>query len=287
MPQTSPFLHDLMTADPVTVAPDADLDVAIELFDRYPFRHLPVVEAEAVIGMLSDRDLQLATGWIPGSQRSHDTAGRDLPAPRSVREVMVAPVRCATPASSAAAAAELMLEHRIGALPVVDEGLLVGILTETDLLRTFVQACRDGSAPASWLTPVAEHMQTKLATLTPETSILDALERCLDEHVRHLPVVDGDELVGMISDRDIRQNIARASISDARAQSEGRLAIPDVRTDAAMSRTLVPIGPEDLLHEAAELMARNKFGALPVLGDGRLVGLLTQTDVLRHYARQL
>ena len=62
MAQDAQFLDDLMTRNPVTVDPEANLDSALRLFDRFPFRHLPVVENEAVIGILSDRDLQLATG---------------------------------------------------------------------------------------------------------------------------------------------------------------------------------------------------------------------------------
>ena len=286
MAQAAQFLDDLMTKNPVTVDPDSTLDAAMRLFDRFPFRHLPVVEDEAVIGILSDRDVQLATGWLSARERTHDAWGRTLPAPKSVREVMATPVLCANPTESPTQAASTMLKRRIGALPVVDEGLLVGIVTETDILRAFSSQVEAGGAPDSWDQPVSAHMMTRVVTLDPETEIEDALDRCLNEKVRHLPVVDEDRLIGMVSDRDIRLGLARSSISDAQAQSEGRLSIPHIRVFSVMTQFVVPIRPDAPLHEAAGIMGRNKFSALPVIDDGKLVGMITQTDILRHFASQ-
>lgn len=286
MAEDAQFLDDLMTRNPVTVDPDSTLDAAMRLFDRFPFRHLPVVENEAVIGILSDRDLQLATGWLSSKERNHDAWGRTLPLPRSVREIMVTPVLCANPTESPIEAASTMLKRRIGALPVVDEGLLVGIVTETDILRAFCDEVRGGNAPPSWNRPVSEHMQSRVVTLEPETEIEEALDRCLNEKVRHLPVVEDGKLIGMLSDRDIRLGLARSSIADATAQSEGRLEIPKIRVFSVMTQFVIPIRPDASLHEAAEVMARNKFSALPVVDKGQPVGMITQTDILRHFASQ-
>jgi len=286
MAEAAQFLDDLMTKNPVTIDPDSTLDAAMRLFDRFPFRHLPVVEDEAVIGILSDRDVQLATGWLSARERTHDAWGRILPAPKSVREIMVTPVLCANPTESPTQAASTMLKRRIGALPVVDENLLVGIVTETDILRAFSDQAAEGRAPASWNQPVSAHMQTRVVTLDPEIEIEDALDRCLNEKVRHLPVVESGRLIGMVSDRDIRLGLARSSISDAKAQSEGRLSIPHIRVFSVMTQFVVPIRPDATLHEAAGIMGRNKFSALPVVEDGELVGMITQTDILRHFATQ-
>lgn len=286
MAQDAQFLDDLMTRNPVTVDPEANLDDAMRLFDRFPFRHLPVVENEAVIGILSDRDLQLATGWLPTKERNHDAWGRTLPAPKNVREIMVTPVLCVNPTEAPTQAASTMLKRRIGALPVVDEGLLVGIVTETDILRAFCDEVRGGHAPESWNRPVSEHMQTRVATLGPEMEIEEALDRCLNEKVRHLPVVEEGKLIGMLSDRDIRLGLARSSIADATAQSEGRMEIPKIRVFSVMTQFVIPIRPDASLHEAAEIMARNKFSALPVVDNGAPVGMITQTDILRHFASQ-
>jgi len=286
MAEEAQFLDDLMTKNPVTVDPDSSLDAAMRLFDRFPFRHLPVVEDEAVIGILSDRDVQLATGWLSTRERTHDAWGRTLPSPKSVREIMVTPVLCANPTESPTQAASTMLKRRIGALPVVDEGLLVGIVTETDILRAFTSQVQSGESPDSWNQPVSGQMQSRVVTLDPEIEIEEALDRCLNEKVRHLPVVEDGRLIGMVSDRDIRLGLARASITDAQAQSEGRLSIPHIRVFSVMTQFVVPIRPDATLHEAADIMGRNKFSALPVVDDGTLVGMVTQTDILRHFASQ-
>ncbi len=280
------FLDDLMTRNPVTIDPDSGLDSAMRLFDRFPFRHLPVVENEAVIGMLSDRDVQLATGWLASRERNQDAWGRILPTPQTVREIMITPVLCANPTEAPTEAASTMLKRRIGALPVVDEGLLVGIVTETDILRAFMEQITAGEEPESWKQPVSAHMQTRLVTLDPDVEIEFALDRCLNEKIHHLPVVENGKLIGMLSDRDIRVGLARSSISDSKAQSEGRMAIPNIRVFSVMSQFVIPIDPECKLFDAAGIMVRNKFSALPVVKDDKLVGMLTQTDILSHFATQ-
>lgn len=114
----------LMTTEIIALDEDASLEQAEEEMLIGDFRHLPVIDGEArVVGILSNRDLSKALGAI---ERRH---GR-------VQEVMSADVLTVHPESRACEATALMLDHKIGALPVVNgEARLVGIVTETDLLR--------------------------------------------------------------------------------------------------------------------------------------------------------
>src|SRR4029079_16556114 len=98
---------------------------------------------------------------------------------------------------------------------------------------------------------------------------------------RRLPVAATSELLGIITERDLHR--AADGLPEGReevAAGAGTTLVEDV-----MSRTIVAVGPETLLPHAAELMLKNAVRSLPVLECGRLVGILTKSDVLRWIAR--
>lgn len=95
-------------------------------------------------------------------------------------------------------AARLMNEHRIGALVVVENESVVGILTERDVMTRVVAAERDPNA-----TSVAEVMTERVLTCTPDTPIGEARQVMRRERIRHLPVIEGTRLVGMVSIGDL------------------------------------------------------------------------------------
>ena len=98
---------------------------------------------------------------------------------------------------------------------------------------------------------------------------------------RHLPVAANSELLGIITERDLHR-VADALSNDS---EEAAASAPAALVEDVMSRTIVTVGPETPLPHAAELMLRNSVGSLPVLECGRLVGILTRSDVLRWIAR--
>ncbi|MDJ0776848.1 MAG: CBS domain-containing protein [Gammaproteobacteria bacterium] len=116
-----------MSQAPVTLRHDTDYWQAFEIMQEKDLHHIPVVDGDgAVVGILTRRDLKIAS-----------MAYRE--AEVDVSEVMHSPVITTSPAEDLAAAARQMIEHRFGGLPVLgDDGKLVGILTETDLLRALI-----------------------------------------------------------------------------------------------------------------------------------------------------
>lgn len=117
---------DWMSPDPVTVDPPTSVRQARRLLSYYGVRHLPVVERDALVGIVSDRDLRPddRPGQRPGS-----------PDERTVEDVMSAPVHSVQDTASIEDAARLMLSRRVSAAPVLDaEGSLVGLVTTTDCL---------------------------------------------------------------------------------------------------------------------------------------------------------
>ncbi len=115
----------------------------------------------------------------------------------------------------------------------------------------------------------------------PETPVLDARHLMVRERIRHLLVVEADQLVGIITDRDIRLNLPSQATS--LSVWEVNYLLTKLTVGAAMTRSVITVGPDRDARDAARLMLDHKIGALPVVDGGRIVGIVTETDVLRAF----
>lgn len=135
---------ELMTTKVFTVEPHDLIDRVFFLIHYEKIRHLPVVEKGKLIGIVSDRDLYKALG--PKTNSKAVEANKDSSqlhvVSQKVVHIMHRGVYTVTPTTLASEAAALMAEHRIGALPVIENDKLVGILSATDILRVFVKLQR-------------------------------------------------------------------------------------------------------------------------------------------------
>jgi acetoin utilization protein AcuB len=133
-----------MTGAPISVPPDTPVLEARQLMTGHRIRHLLVESSGDLLGIITDRDIRLN---MPSQATSLSVWELNyLLTKLTVSEVMTRSVITIGPDRDARDAAEVMLEHKIGALPVVDHGKLVGILTETDLLRAFIKRLDDAAA---------------------------------------------------------------------------------------------------------------------------------------------
>jgi acetoin utilization protein AcuB len=132
---------------------------------------------------------------------------------------------------------------------------------------------------------VRDIMQTHPVSATPETRLPHLLRLLQRRGFRHLPVLDGGKLVGIISDRDLKQSmISAASMTEGRERD--RL-LDALTAGQILARAVVTIGPMFGVEEAARLMATRKISALPVTEGDRLVGIVTETDVLQLFVRAM
>jgi CBS domain-containing protein len=134
-------VSELMSRDVKIIGAAGSCQEAVTVMSRGGLRHLPVVDRDArLAGIVTDRDLRHRL-FVPGVFRSIGTASvESLFKDIAVREVMSSPVVTVRPDDELATAAGLMLEKKVGSLPVVDDGRVVGMITETDLLRHIVKA---------------------------------------------------------------------------------------------------------------------------------------------------
>ena len=114
-----------------------------------------------------------------------------------VREVMASVTIQVGLADTLATVAELMAENEVGALPIVNGGGLRGIVTERDLVRAMAEGADPDEERA------ADRMTMQLESVPPDTPIEVATGRMLEGGIRHLTVVEGGKLVGMVSIRDL------------------------------------------------------------------------------------
>jgi acetoin utilization protein AcuB len=129
-------VREIMTSNPVTVPPDATLPAAAELMKRGGFRRLPVVKDGKVLGIVTDRDVKQA---MPSDATSLSIWEINyLVAKIKVSEIMSHPVYSVLEDANIEYAAEIMLNHKIGGMPVMFGDQLRGVVTATDLLRAFV-----------------------------------------------------------------------------------------------------------------------------------------------------
>lgn len=130
------MVGELMTEDPVTITPDQPLRQAVDLLRQHRIRHLPVVYDGHLVGILTDRDIKRATPSLlsGGGQAEYDRVFDTT----KVSQVMTREPLTIRPDASLKHALEILVHKKIGALPVVDHGKVVGIVTEIDFLREFL-----------------------------------------------------------------------------------------------------------------------------------------------------
>lgn len=122
-----------MTTDVATIGRNDELTIGDDIMKMKRLRHLPVVEEGRLVGMLTQRDLFHAALSI--ALNFGEKAQKEFLKTVVVKEVMTEEVLTIDPGADVKEAARLLIEHKIGCLPVVENGKLVGLVTETDLLR--------------------------------------------------------------------------------------------------------------------------------------------------------
>ncbi len=130
---------------------------------------------------------------------------------------------------------------------------------------------------------VSELMTKNVMTVTPEDMVDKVFVLFHFESIRHLPVVtDKGTLVGVISDRDIKKVLG--SRHTTYVQKDGTvLTVSSRKVRTIMRRQPITIGPNEKAADAAAIMVKKKIGALPVISNKKLVGIITATDVLKAY----
>jgi len=134
-------VRKIMVTDLVTLHVDEELSLASDIMNLARIRHLPIVEGERLVGIISQRDLFKAS--LASVMGYNYAETRDHLKSVAIREAMVKEVITVEPDTEIQEAGKIMLEKKIGCLPVIQDNRLVGMLTETDILRCFLTHYED------------------------------------------------------------------------------------------------------------------------------------------------
>jgi CBS domain-containing protein len=125
---------------------------------------------------------------------------------------------------------------------------------------------------------VRDYMMSALTTISKDSSLLDAAMTMRRSSIRHLPIVDGDRLVGIITERDVLR--CSPSLLSEITQDEYNAIFENTPIARVMTRDPTSVQPDAPIRDAVALMMDRKMGCLPVVENGRLVGILTRSDLL-------
>ena len=134
---------------------------------------------------------------------------------------------------------------------------------------------------------VRDWMTENLVTLSPEASVAEALTLCRERRIRHIPILEEGRLVGLVSDRDLRD------ASPALGEPERARTLQEIRVAEVMTREVITVDPQDSIENAAQQMYELKIESLPVVTEGavadggsmvaeeEVLGIVTSSDVMR------
>jgi CBS domain-containing protein len=272
------YVKDYMHTALTTVTPATRVGTAYQIMTLRGerIRHLPVVTDEGIlVGIITDRDVRRAAASDVPHMAEYELTS--LLEGLRVRDIMTPEVVTVHGTTPVVDAGQIFLQKKFGCLPVVrDNNRLEGIITVADLLRAYIQ-----QYTAKGLIGIENMMQTQVITATPAMSLAEAQRLMHDNHIRHVPVVSGKRLVGMITDRDLRE----ASPSPATTLTHGEIAYQMETTPikTCMTTDVVWLCPGMTMVNAARVLVQRKIGCLPVVEHGTLVGVVTDMDCVRAF----
>ncbi len=267
----------IATLDVVSVPQTMSIIGAVETMTRCGFRRLPVVDAGSrkMRGIVTSGDV---INFLGGGDKfnlvqvKHD--GNLLSAVNeSIRSIMTSQVTSLPDSASLQDAIDIIKGKMIGGIPILDEnGALTGIVTERDVMTVL--------ANERVTCTVEEIMSRSLRVTDPDCPIGKVTKEMTRYRFRRLPVVSDDVLYGIITTTDIMKYLGSKRVFDQLETGDIAevMALP-VRT--LVSGNLYTISPEKSVNQAAAEMVRRNAGALPVIEDARLIGLVTEFDLVK------
>ncbi len=188
------FVANRMTKNPITVGPDTKVDEAAALMKKHHFRRLPVVDNEKLVGFLSDKDIMQVAPSPATTLAKYEI--NSLLAKMRIADIMEKNVIAVDVAATIEEAALLMCNHKIGGMPVVSSvGAVVGVITETDIFKTFV----DVMGLAEGKTRLTLEVQDRVGTVKEIAEVfsdlglsIDSLITCKRDDGSYEIVVRGD-----------------------------------------------------------------------------------------------
>ena len=257
-------IKNLMSEDIITVDKDQNLSDALKLLRKNNVSRLPVVNNKELVGIVSERDIAAKLG---------SSKYESMPASRlHISSVMVKDVCTVPETMQLGDVAKIMLEKGIGSVPVMCEDKMVGIVSKADFVTLAVGIAFDKIT-------VKEIMTKDLVVVSPTDRLIHARRQMMEAHVGRVPVIEDGKLVGMLTSKDLMRAFIdfRKNVPEKYQKSQ----IKEVLVEYFMSTHPKVTSKDATISEVAKIMMETGYNGLPVVEDGKVVGIITQTDILR------
>jgi CBS domain-containing protein len=273
----------IATHDVISIPPTQSILAAVEIMTKCGFRRLPVTDAgtKKLRGIITSGDIINFMGGGDKYKLVQVRHGGNLLAAinESVRTIMTQQITTLPHDSRIRDAVDIIVGKKIGGLPIIDaDGVLNGIVTERDVLQVL-------AAERSTLN-VEDVMSTSLRVTAPDCPIETVSHDMTRYKFRRLPVVSDDVLYGIVTATDIMQYLGNREVFSrlTTGNASDVMGLP-VRT--LVTGKLFTTTPLQSINLAAREMLDKNVGALPVIESSRLIGLVTEFDLVRAFSKGL
>ncbi|WP_409200419.1 HPP family protein [Methanobrevibacter sp. DSM 116169] len=265
-------VKNLMSENLITIDKDQSLTDGLKLLRKNNISRLPVVNTNSnnekeLVGIVSERDIARKLG--------SSKYGTMPPSRFHISSVMVKDVIAVNESMELVDVANLMLEKGIGSVPVESEDSMVGIVSKAD----FVTMC---TTKAFEKILVKDYMNTDIKTIYSDERLVHARRILIDNKIGRLPVLDDDEIVGILTSKDIIRCLIsfRKNVPEKHQQAQ----IKNITVNDIMSTNPKTISQDANILEVANILMETGYNGLPVLDDNnQLIGIITQTDLLKIF----
>lgn len=263
-------VKDIMSTEVVGIDKDQNIHDALKLMKKHKISRLAVLNGhgrnnKALVGIITGKDIALRLG----SSKYGDLA----PSHFHISTVMSSDLVTVESNTNLGNAAKLMINNKIGGIPVVDDGEMVGIITKTDFIKTCTGIPYDSTA-------INEKMEKDLMTINPQDRLVHARRMIIDEDVGRLLVMDGSQLEGIITAKDIACSMIsfRKVVPDKYQSARIRnLIVADI-----MTQNVRTISESATIADAAAMMVNEEYSGLPAVNEsGDVIGIITKTDLIK------
>lgn len=265
----------------VTVSGTTPIIEVAKLMKKHDFRRIPVTDpgTSRLVGLAVAIDI---LDFLGGGQKYniivHNYDGNFLAAINCPISRIMSRAMYLDKNSRIDDVIEIMMTKRTSAIPIVDnlESMrVIGIVTERDILPMGEE----------FGISVREAMTRDVITVDEDMSIIEASKRMVQNRLRRLPVVRGDELAGIVTVFDILRMIGYGEFKNFLDRG---IRVEDVlreKVSRVMEKNVIAVKPEDDLAKVSQLVKATGYGGFPVVNNGRIVGIVTTSDVIRKIYR--
>lgn len=253
-------VKEIMTTKIITVDKDDSLKLVLDLMKKYDITKIPVTEEKKFFGLVTDNVIAYKLGSI---RKRAITASRLHASSVTEKEVAVI-----SPEEEVKNILKSVGEPGPTMLPVVEKEKLIGVVTKADLLPLVTNKNQLYSI-----------MQKKVYTVSLDDRVIHARRIMITNNIARLPVLEEKKLVGIISDVEIA--LAFASLKKSFSLGKQKHHLDELLVKDVMRTPVVYSNPSISISDAAQLMLKQNVGALPLLENDKLVGMVTRTDLLK------